>query len=257
MGRFSLKNTKGALLGFALMLVVYLVVIVVGQSILLGVGLLPESNLFVAISGCFSIIAIIITLLIFCKTSGEGVRGFLKEKKAKPIYYILALCLAGGMFLGLGFFNTVVVNLLDKIGISTSSLSLNVSDFTSLIVFLVVYAILPAVFEELFFRKYMLNQVKELGVVASIVFVSIAFAVYHLSLAQLVYQLIYGLFLALIVIRSQSVIPATLAHFINNASIIVLQYLNIQVNLFSPIAITIGLCLLVLFVFGVLKVKND
>lgn len=257
MSGFTLKNTKGALLGFALMLVIFLVVVVIGQAILLGVGLTPESNTFVAISGCFSILAIALTLTIFCKSSSENLGSFLKEKKTKPIYYALALILAGGMFLGLGFLNTVIVNLLEKIGVSTSSLELNINDFTSLIVFLVVYAILPAIFEELFFRKYMLSQAKELGNFASVVLVSLAFAVYHLSLAQLVYQLIYGVFLAMLTNRSRSIIPATLSHFINNASIIVMQYLSIQIDLFSPILIVIGLCLLALFVVGTIKVKND
>ena len=224
MGGFTLKNTKGALFGFALMLVIFLVVVVVGQALLLSLGILPESNTFVAISGCFSIIAMVITLIVFCKSSGEKVSSFIKEKAPKPIYYIFALCLAGGMFLGLGFLSTVIVKLLDKLGISTSSIDFKVNNFASLIAFLVVYAILPAIFEELFFRKYMLSQTKELGIVASVILVSIAFAVYHLSLAQLVYQLIYGVFLALLTSRSRSVIPATVAHFINNASIIILQY---------------------------------
>ena len=254
---FSLKGVKGALLGYCLMLIILVLVVAVGQSILSAVGVTPESNTFVAISGCFSIIAIIITLVIFCTSANTTIKGFLQEKRTNFIFYILAIVLSLSMFFGVGFLNTVVVNLLQKIGINTTSLTLNINSFASLVVFLVVYAILPAVFEELFFRKYMLSQMQGVGKVLSIILVSLAFALYHLSLAQFIYQFIYGVFLALLTSRSRSVLPATLAHFVNNASIIVMQYLSIQINLFAPVTIAIGLALLVVFVFGVLKVKND
>lgn len=254
---FSLKGVKGALLGYCLMLVVLVLVVAVGQPILSAVGVTPESNTFIAISGCFSIIAIIITLTIFCTNSNTTIKGFLQEKRTNFIFYILALILSLSMFLGVGFLNTVIVNLLQKIGINTSGLVLNVNGFASLVIFLVVYAILPAVFEELFFRKYMLTQMQGAGKTLSILLVSVAFALYHLSLAQFMYQFIYGVFLALLTSRSRSVLPAMVAHFVNNASIIVMQYLSIQINLFAPVTIAIGLVLLAVFVLGVLKVKND
>jgi membrane protease YdiL (CAAX protease family) len=104
-----------------------------------------------------------------------------------------------------------------------------------------VFALLPAIFEEIFFRGVILKSLKGAGVVISSLICALFFALYHCSVVQFVYQFIYGVGLCLLVKLSKSVIPAIISHFINNFAVILIQYLKINVNLYDVTLIVVGL----------------
>ena len=53
--------------------------------------------------------------------------------------------------------------------------------------------------------------------------------------------------LAILVVKSKSIIPAIISHFLNNFVILTFNYLKINIDLFSPILIGVGLGLLLIF----------
>jgi len=67
--------------------------------------------------------------------------------------------------------------------------------------------------------------------------------------------------LCLLTIHAKSIIPAIITHFLNNFVILLFTYLKIQINLFSPILIAVGLVCLLLFlaivIFALKKEKNE
>lgn len=89
---------------------------------------------------------------------------------------------------------------------------------------LIVMAVIPAVFEETLFRGAVLSDIREeAGELNSVFLCGMCFALFHASALQTIYQFICGCAFALLFIRSRSLAPCILAHFLNNAVIIILQ----------------------------------
>jgi sodium transport system permease protein len=83
---------------------------------------------------------------------------------------------------------------------------------------LAMFALLPALCEEILFRGVLaraLGRRTSIGIAAAIS--AVVFAAYHLSVVQALPTLTLGFVLALIAIRADSVVPAIVAHAINNA----------------------------------------
>lgn len=82
---------------------------------------------------------------------------------------------------------------------------------------------LPACLEELFFRGIVFHGMKKFGNVAAVLASAGLFALYHQSPAQTIYQFICGACFALIALRSGSILPTVVSHFVNNALILILE----------------------------------
>ena len=64
---------------------------------------------------------------------------------------------------------------------------------------------------------------KKFGNVAAVLASAGLFALYHQSPAQTIYQFICGACFALIALRSGSILPTVVSHFVNNALILILE----------------------------------
>ena len=87
---------------------------------------------------------------------------------------------------------------------------------------LAVVALLPAIFEEIFFRGVLLHGLKNFSQTCAVLLCGALFALYHQNPAQTVYQFCCGAAFALVAIRAKSILPTVLSHFINNAVILIL-----------------------------------
>lgn len=89
-----------------------------------------------------------------------------------------------------------------------------------------LYAVLPPLIEELVFRLAVCKTLQwaQLKPWLIISISAILFAVYHRSWSQLVYQLIMGIFLAWIFVKTNNLGWTILIHFINNAFIVTYTY---------------------------------
>lgn len=86
------------------------------------------------------------------------------------------------------------------------------------LVAVVVFALLPAICEEFFFRGYALSGLRSgLGAGGALLITALAFGIHHHSIHRLIISAGLGLLLGLLVIRYRSLWPAVLAHFLHNA----------------------------------------
>jgi membrane protease YdiL (CAAX protease family) len=89
---------------------------------------------------------------------------------------------------------------------------------------LVMFALLPAVCEEILFRGVLARSLgRRLPLAAAAAISAAVFAAYHLSVVQALPTFTLGFVLALIAIRADSVVPAIVAHAINNAAAIAMS----------------------------------
>lgn len=97
-------------------------------------------------------------------------------------------------------------------------------DFSSalgIILFILHLSILPAIFEELLFRGVMLKILNKYGNAASIIITSVCFGLIHQNITQGVFAFFMGLILSFITLKTKSIVPAMLIHFLNNFAAVI------------------------------------
>lgn len=180
--------------------------------------------------------------------------------KCKPKYYLIAVMLIFGLLFVLSWVNTVTVKFFKLFGYEESEglqeLENHISGMSGwgLIPALLFVAVIPAVMEELLFRGLILRNTEHTaGSIAAIFLAGFVFSLFHGSPEQTVYQFILGCIFALITIRSGSILPAVLMHFINNALVVLLIHfhaytengsLNVPSGVQIAIFIVAALCLI-------------
>lgn len=142
-------------------------------------------------------------------------------RKVRARYFFIAIVLAFGLLFSLNWVNGWFVELLSLIGYTAPGDSTLPSVAGGGIVgVLFVVAVLPAFCEETIFRGIILDGVKDIGTVAACLLGGLLFSIFHQNPTQTIYQFICGAAFTLLAIRADSVWPAILIHFINNAVII-------------------------------------
>ena len=101
-----------------------------------------------------------------------------------------------------------------------------------LILNLIFTAILPAVCEETVHRGMLLSQIKKKSIGFAIVISSLLFGLLHINIYQFFYASILGLLLAVLTISTNSIYPAMIVHFMNNALNVYMSFASVN-NLFS------------------------
>ena len=126
-----------------------------------------------------------------------------------------------------GGITNIIKELLTKIGIAFRSYSPDVPDNIWLIVLLFVSsALAPAIFEEILFRKAVLNSLLPYGNRFALILSALSFSLMHKNPAQFLYTFVGGLFFGVIAIKCRSVVPTIILHFLNNS--LAITYLLIE-----------------------------
>lgn len=215
-----------------------------------------------------SSVALAITALAFRFAFKQPFKNLLPVK-CKPKYYLIGLMLVFGLLFSLNSLNEYLIRLFELMGYVRKTSTLPNLDGWNLLPAMLVIAVLPAILEEGLFRGVVLNNAEgEVGSVRVIFLVGLLFSLYHGSVEQTVYQFICGCLFALLAVRSRSILPTMIIHFINNALILALYSFgcldaagNLIISSTGNIIITVlsALCLVGAVVWLVLdkNVKGD
>jgi len=181
----------------------------------------------------------------FCRYRRFTVKDFWKSQKCSPIYFLIAVLLQVGLF-SLSELNGLFLRFLERFGYEDRGINLPSMSGIGFIGVLFTVAVLPAIFEEVLFRGLLLNGVKDFGTVRAVLLCGALFSLYHQNPAQTVYQFCCGAAFALVALRSGSILPTVVSHFINNAVIIILTKFGVSsfpTPVFVGILVVSGLCL--------------
>ncbi|MBR3844029.1 MAG: CPBP family intramembrane metalloprotease, partial [Clostridia bacterium] len=91
-------------------------------------------------------------------------------------------------------------------------------------------AAVPALVEELAFRGIALGMLRRYGDIFAIVVSALLFGMLHGNLIQIPFAFFVGVILAYTVVRTGSIVPAVIIHFINNAMSCLLSYYTVNVS---------------------------
>ncbi len=89
--------------------------------------------------------------------------------------------------------------------------------FATLVVNIIFTAVLPGICEEVAHRGMLLRAFTPLGAWKAIFLSALLFGLLHLNIEQFFYATIIGIFLGFLTMMSNSIIPAMIVHFMNNA----------------------------------------
>ena len=147
------------------------------------------------------------------------------DKHSKKLGFALVLmCL--GFFLVGNIFSNLIYNLLDWVGHPPyQPQSFQPETPFELAAVLLSSACIPALTEEFAFRGVILGLLRPYGNRLAIVASAILFALMHGNFVQIPFAFVCGIALGYATVRSNSLWPAVIAHFINNAMSNVLDYL--------------------------------
>lgn len=150
--------------------------------------------------------------------------------KCHPKYYALAALLIFGMMFCLTKINVVIDMFFNAIGyrVSLTQDALPEVAGWKILPAMIVIALLPAIVEELLFRGVILNNCENsMGSVRTIFITAFAFSLFHGSVEQTIYQFIAGMIFAAMAIRSRSILPGMIMHFLNNGLIVIFMACNL------------------------------
>lgn len=245
MGRTMTENFNGAKSGgfiYTATLILFLIISLVGRTVLTVLNI--SDTAFYAVSSLFSVSAFLCAACFYVRFN-RGKRFF---TKFEPVYVVPSVLLAAGMFLGLGFLNSLVAEGVKSIGGVVHDSNIPLDTPFQYVLFTVLLCVFPAIAEEIFFRGILTERLSGVKTPAVVFTVALCFSLYHGSVAQLFYQFIYGLGLGFLTLKAKSIIPAIIAHFANNFAVLSLTYFNVSLDLTNTVLIIIGSALLVNFV---------
>lgn len=223
-------------------------------------GDLDQTDAYKYLSYLLYQLVYIAVIAVFMKVYGERPAQF-GYRRTHWKYFLIALPVTFGLLFSLNYVNGWFVQLLGLLGYTdaaSGSFEQSVAQLPSLagggfIGVLLVVAVLPAILEETIFRGIILDGIKDLGTVAACLLGGLLFSVFHQNPSQTVYQFICGCVFTLLAIRADSLLPAILCHFLNNAVIVFNYKFAFLEGVGLPVAVTLyvlsGVCLVASLVY--------
>ena len=208
---FNSVKFKNVISKVSMSLIIYLVV-----SNLAGI---LSKLIFSSSEGVLNYIVQIVTWIIsiypsywYLKNSNYEKKEKKEKKKVDITKFILVVLVAFGLIWG-------VQMLLEKLDNSSDISDLmNLSFNTPLesILCIVYIALLPAIFEELLFRKLVYSALKKYGKILAIIVSSVCFGLIHQNLSQGIFAFLVGIIFCIVNEKTGTILSSMLLHFINN-----------------------------------------
>jgi membrane protease YdiL (CAAX protease family) len=244
---------------FGTMYVVDIVLAILAQ--IFGISVKDNTNLFL-IMGITSLASAIIPALFYClfsKTSLQKVVQFQKVKINKLIPMIF-------IGLGVGFIGDYISDILNfnfsLVGISPD-LNMEYTTYTPLenLLYIFSVAVAPAVAEEFAFRGVLLGKLREYGDTFAVMVSAIMFGMFHGNIYQIPFAFVMGLAMGFIVVKTNSLLPTIIIHFINNFYSVVFTMLSksdiMTSNQVNAIYFTLMLIIVCLAIVSAIVLSND
>ena len=178
------------------------------EPLIIGIfgKLFSEANLVYVIDIINTIIAMYIPTKIIIIFNGK-----LKIEKSKNKFKSIII---GIPFVALVF--TIQTLLTKWITGRTMGTEQITTDVSYLLIFIRL-VVVPAIFEELFFRKAILNVSKKFGIGFAIIISSVLFGLIHLNFYQAIGATFAGIIFAIITLKTGSILPSIILHAFANS----------------------------------------
>lgn len=200
-------------------------------ALILGnIGMLNTNLLVLLSNGIITLTAILLPFAVgncFLKVS-------LLENTDKRKIYKMPVNSAGIVLFGfsacvvINFITSLLSELIPSAGGSNVSSDGNGNNAVNVLLMFTVFALLPAICEEIAFRGIVMGSLMKYGNKIAVIGSAFCFAVLHNSVSVMLFAFLCGLVFGVIRIKTGSVIPSVIVHFLNNA-------LSVAMSVLMPI----------------------
>lgn len=142
---------------------------------------------------------------------------------------------------------SLISHLISLCGIKTQSLTYTLST-SNYLISIISLVILPAICEELLFRGIIFKGLKKHGKIFAVTISSLMFAIFHMSVNQLVYPIIMGMLFAVIMYYENNIIYCIAIHLLNNFISLTLSYTGTSLFNTSSLYIIFALIFACIFI---------
>ena len=229
---------------------------------IMGQEAFESSKIYIVLSLCLNQVIFLIIYLLHTFTTKKTIKESKICNKISIKTLLVVILIAFASFILLSPFANVLDELFQKIGFNGGELPIKMNSFKNFAFLFLTLGVFAPIVEELIFRGVIFNGLKKQSTKFAVLISSLMFMLIHLSINQSIYQFLMGIVLALAVLYTNSLISSILIHFINNSTILLINYIipNLtNVNYLSVHYIIIAVVLLILgavslyFCFKLLK----
>lgn len=148
------------------------------------------------------------------KLSNDSV--LVKKGSITKNQYFRAICIIFPVAYSLSYFSNFLASLLS--GGESENTVINTLITGNNVLSMIMVAVLAPIFEELVFRKLIIDRTRRYGEAIAILYSSLAFGIFHCNLYQLFYAFAIGILLGYVYVRTGNVILTIIMHMIMNSS---------------------------------------
>lgn len=199
-------------------------------------------------------LAMFLLFKFFAKNKDNNIISKPSAKKS-ILYILIAIISFFALYPIVNSFDCLIENLGFKL--TKPSFNLSVSNY---FICLIPMVILPAICEELLFRGLIFKGLKQHGKNFAIILTSLMFAIYHMSLQQTIYPILFGLVLTLTMFKENNIIYCILMHLTNNFLALTFMFFKIDpfVNKlwYHILAVVLFVVFVIFVIYFIKKQKN-
>lgn len=219
-----------------------------------------NTNLFIYLSYLIPQIGYIGVFCINYFRYGQKFTDLLKKDNVKGVHYPLAIALAVGILFFALMPNFYLQKGIAMMGSNATTVVPTMDYWYDYVLCTLIICVLPAIGEELIFRKAFCDGMQEVSDVKTIFLCALAFSLSHLSLAQTVHQFFLGVILGFIYVATRNITLTMVMHFVNNLLALFLEKITGAEfwtdNVVLGASMAIGLVVAVGAIFGFIKTSK-
>lgn len=259
--RMFLVNTIFSILVFLIApIIIFLFTLILPHEITIDIAqILEKPAIIYSINIITMMIANTLPFVLLLKSSKINIQALFNTSQIS-----IKLIMAGAVVcLGLNFILSIGTNAFLILLEQLFQIQPHVPDFTpqtmgmiEFIPFFIFTCVVAPLTEEFIFRGALLAPLRKYGDLFAIVVTSILFSLVHGNLGQIPGALIIGLVLGFVTVKSGSIIPAIIIHFINNG-FAVLQSYAIAFDTQNVLAALIGFIMIGLMIASILLLVSN
>ena len=206
-----------SLLFFQVLFLFYGVVLGLLPSLTAGLTARAQTVVYELASGLMYAASFSFPVLLFCKLPlgghSEPMRMRLRAPRGTLVYLLFGL----GIINAAAYVNAYMVDVFHYSEASEEVLwNFSVTSNEEMILLFFTLAVVPAFVEELLFRGVVLSNLLPYGRTTAIIASGMLFGLMHQNVGQIFYATAAGIVLGWIYVKTQSIWPGVLLHFVNN-----------------------------------------
>lgn len=192
------------------------------------IDFLSEPTIAMTFQAVMSIFMVLLPFLVLAKTENlkiSNVINFAPPKKKITLPFIMTVSVYGFVF---SFATGILLSILEEFGLKAPEINtVYPTSFSGIVITVIASVILPALLEEFAIRGVVLGMLRRFGDGFAIICSALTFGLMHASIMQIPYTFLFGIVLAVVVIKTESIWTGVILHGINNALAIVFEYCEI------------------------------